>query len=179
MSEHQTDPGGLRGLVLDWWDRAGLADDLGRIVVVVVLALGAGVAFNVLYIWPRQRATAATNQGESQATTISMADAYRLAGRGEALLVDTQEPEFYREEHIEGAVNLPGAEFEEYYPDFAEKVSQDRTLILYCEPGCTSKQGVAQELLDRSTRICRLWMRASRNGKQRATRWCEVARLHK
>jgi len=156
LTEHQTDPGGLRGLILDWWDRAGLADDLVQIVVVVVLALGVGMAFNVFYIWPRERATAATSQGQPEATTISMEEAYRLARRGEALLVDTQEPEFYREEHIEGAVNLPGAEFEEYYPDFAKRISEDRTLILYCEPGCMSKEGVAQELLDRKYQDIRI-----------------------
>ena len=131
-------------MLRDWWQRADPITDLTRIVVIVVAALAAALLFNTLYLTPQQRAHGPT---ATQLPTIALAEAYELAARGEALIVDAEAPATYRREHIAGAVNLPYGELDAYYPDFARQIAKEQPLILYCEPGCMSKDLVAEKLV--------------------------------
>ena len=90
---------------------------------------------------------------------MSMAETYRLATSGEALVVGAEDPKWFEEQHIAGAVNLPDNEdgdFEQHWTSFTAEVPHDRTLIIYCEPGCMSKEGVAEQLLKLGYRDVRL-----------------------
>ncbi len=159
LNGQQPRPYGWRTLIVDWWQRADVGTDIQRIAALVLLALGVGLLFNVCRIWPQERRIAVIPQAQPEARSISMAEAYRLATSGEALVVCAEEPEWYEEQHIAGAVNLPDNEdgdFEQYWTDFTGKVPQDQILILYCEPGCMSKEGVAEQLLDLGYRDVRL-----------------------
>ena len=159
LNGQQPHPYRWRTLIADSWQRADVVTDLQRIATLALLALGIGMLFNVCYIWPQERRIAVIPQAQPAARAISMAEAYRLATSGEALVVDANDPDWYEEQHIAGAVNLPDneeAEFEQYWMDFAAKVPQDQSLILYCEPGCMSKEGVAEQLLTLGYRDVRL-----------------------
>ena len=143
MSKQASHSNSLSLLIADCWRRAEVPADIRRIAILALLSLGVGLLFNTVLMEP-----AASGQPDKPVgfNTVTMRQAYQLSDHGEALLVDTQEPEFYQEQHIKGARNLPGIEFDEYYPAFAAKVSQNQSLILYCELGCMSKDGVAEEL---------------------------------
>jgi len=138
----------LSATITHWLRQADIGTDLNRITVVVLLAIGAGLIFNTVFIWPgHQRASVEDQPGAIN--KITMERAYQLSQQQKAIIVDTQEPEVYVEEHIAGATNLPFGEFEAYYPNFAAQVKTTETLILYCEPGCLSKEVVADELIAR------------------------------
>ena len=107
--------------------------------------MGIGLIFNAVFIWPGHQEPSVQDQ-PSAINNITMGRAYQLAQQQEALIVDTQEAEVYAQEHIASAINLPFGEFEAYYPNFAAQVKTTETLILYCEPGCLSKEAVADEL---------------------------------
>jgi len=148
LNEDQNRNNNLSATITHWLRQVDLVADLSRIVVVVLLALGAGLIFNAIFIWPRQPVASVEDQ-PSVSNKITMERAYQLTQQHEAFIIDTQEPEVYAQEHIAGAINLPFGEFETYYPDFAAQVETTQRLILYCEPGCLSKEVVADELIAR------------------------------
>ncbi len=148
LNKDQNRNNNLTTTITQWLRQADLVADIGRIVAVVLLALGLGLIYNAVFIWPVQQNAPVADQS-STINKITMRRAYQLAQQHEAIIVDTQEPEVYAQEHIAGAMNLPFGEFEAYYPDFATQVKTTETLILYCEPGCMSKDVVADELIAR------------------------------
>ena len=62
------------------------------------------------------------------------------------MIVDTRGPYSYTHRHIAGALNLPMAKFDSYYPDFASQVDNNQTVILYCDAGCDAKKTIAERL---------------------------------
>jgi len=138
-------------MIADSWHRADIGTDFSRIVLLVLLALGLGLIYNVAFIWPN-RPPAAPGQVSEDVSEIAMEQAYQLAQDQQAVIVDTREPADYAYEHIAGALTLPSIEFDSYYPDFARQVAQDQTVILYCARGCDSKRTVAEQLRKRGYR---------------------------
>lgn len=61
------------------------------------------------------------------------ADAHRLVEDGEAVLVDTRHPRFYREAHAAGAISVPFEEIRRS-PDHPalRSMPEGQTIILYC-----------------------------------------------
>jgi len=55
-----------------------------------------------------------------------------LVNNPEVLVIDTRDEPDFRKQHIPGAVSLPYHGFNQRYPQFAESVSKDRQLLLYC-----------------------------------------------
>ncbi len=126
-------------------------------MLVALVAGGIGLLFNVFIILP----TAPQPSAEAEqpvAQKIAMTEAYQMVTSGQALIVDTRETQWYEEAHIADALNLPGVQFDQYYPQFAAEVSTEQALILYCEPGCMSKDLAFDELLARGHR--HIWLMA-------------------
>ncbi len=140
--------------IADWWQRADLVRDIGRALLVALVAGAIGLLFNVFVIWPRAHSAADAEQPVAE--KISMTEAYQMTTSGEALMVDAEDPEWHQEAHIAGAINLPGVDFEQYYPQLASQLAAAQTVIVYCEPGCMSKDIAADELLARGHRDVRL-----------------------
>jgi rhodanese-related sulfurtransferase len=64
---------------------------------------------------------------------IAPADARRLVEDGEAVLVDTRDPQFYRDAHAAGAISVP-FEVIRRSPDHPalRSVPEGQTIVLYC-----------------------------------------------
>jgi len=69
------------------------------------------------------------------------AEAKRLVSEG-ALLVDVRTPSEFREEHVDGALNIPLQELSDRLSELGEKST---VLVLYCRSGARS--GSARRLL--------------------------------
>jgi len=55
-----------------------------------------------------------------------------LVNNPEVLVIDTRDEPDFRKQHIPRAVSLPYHGFNQRYPQFAESVSKDKPLLLYC-----------------------------------------------
>ena len=64
---------------------------------------------------------------------IAPADAHRLVEDGEAVLVDTRHPRFYRDAHASGAISVPFEEIRRS-PDHPalRSMPEGQTIVLYC-----------------------------------------------
>jgi rhodanese-related sulfurtransferase len=64
---------------------------------------------------------------------IAPADAHRLVEGGEAVLVDTRHPWFYRDAHAAGAISVPFEAIRRSPDDPAlRSVPEGQTIVLYC-----------------------------------------------
>ena len=68
------------------------------------------------------------NHSEDEAARISLEDAKKAFDAGDAVFIDTRGADSYNAEHIEGAINIPAAEFETRY----KEVPKDKKIIAYC-----------------------------------------------
>ncbi len=64
---------------------------------------------------------------------ISVKDAERLWGLGEAVFLDARTPDLYEAGHIPGAHNLPTQEFETYFVKLQGIIGRDDTMVAYCD----------------------------------------------
>ena len=64
---------------------------------------------------------------------VAPADAHRLVEDGEAVLVDTRHPRFYRDAHAAGAISVPFEEIRRS-PDqpALRSMPEGQTIVLYC-----------------------------------------------
>jgi len=51
------------------------------------------------------------------------------------VIIDTREPSEYEMSHVDGAVNIPPAEFMRGVPTALRAVAKDTQIILYCRSG--------------------------------------------
>lgn len=71
---------------------------------------------------------AASNHASDEAPRISLADAKKDFDAGEAVFVDTRGADFYKTEHIKGAINVMVSDFEAKY----KNIPNDKKIIAYC-----------------------------------------------
>ncbi len=148
FDDNQKHPHRRRTVIANWWRQAGIGTDLNRILVLILLALGTGFIFNVVFLWPKQSGFL-SNQTIPKIREITLERAHQLTQHHQAVIVDTRPPGSYARKHIAGALNLSSSHFKTHYPDFAEQVDKNQTVILYCDAGCRTKESVAYRLWDR------------------------------
>lgn len=51
------------------------------------------------------------------------------------IIIDTREPNEYQMSHVDGAVNIPPAEFMQGVPTTLRDVAKDTQIVLYCRTG--------------------------------------------
>ena len=134
--------------ITGWWRQADVGTDLNRIFVLILLALGTGFIFNTVFLWSKQPA-APTDEPPANFDEITVEHAYQLAQKQQAVIVDARAEKSYSDKHIAGAMSLPSAYFDRYYPDFAIEVSNDQTVIVYCAAGCGTKEAVGRKLWEK------------------------------
>ena len=79
---------------------------------------------------------------------VDAQEAMRLVDNPRVLVVDTCDTRDFSRQHIPGAISLPYHGFDEHYRTFAESVSKDRPLLLYCYgTGCGLAGRVAKRLI--------------------------------
>jgi len=84
------------------------------------------------------------NEEERLYQTITAAEALRMMeGAQEFIILDVRSPEEFQEEHIEGALLIPGNELATRAP--SELPDKDALIFVYCRAG--SRSAVAADLL--------------------------------
>lgn len=71
---------------------------------------------------------AQTQTPDDGAPRITLADAKADYDAGSAVIVDSRPADFYKVEHIKGAINVPLAEFEVEY----KNIPTNKKIIVYC-----------------------------------------------
>jgi len=80
---------------------------------------------------------------------IDMDDIVEEISTGNLIIIDLRDSEDFNESHAVGTINLPYYEFEEFYPDFAEQISEDQSVFILCEGMlCGMSARVAKKLMD-------------------------------
>ena len=72
--------------------------------------------------------TTSESTEDKKANRISLADAKKAFDAGEAVFVDTRGANFFENEHVKGAINVPSSEFDANY----KNVPKDKKIITYC-----------------------------------------------
>ncbi|MFI5352065.1 MAG: rhodanese-like domain-containing protein [Candidatus Binatales bacterium] len=139
--------------------------DLGRVVLVGLLALVAGQILNrfrshplpIVYQSPEQRLAAELTKlinappfQASDLQTIGLSEFRPIVDGSSALIVDARSAPFYELGHVPGAINLARDDFAHDYQALSKKLqtSRDRPTIVYCSGGeCHDSKLVASALL--------------------------------
>lgn len=75
-------------------------------------------------------------------TDLKYEEAMDIYKRNDAMLIDVRMPEEFRENHIEGAINIPIYEMDNLKDEIIDK---DKVILIYCQTGKRSK--IAKEIL--------------------------------
>lgn len=75
-------------------------------------------------------------------TDLQYDEAMEIYKRENAILIDVRMPDEYREKHIEGAINIPIYEIDNFKNEIIDK---DKVILLYCKTGKRSK--IVKEIL--------------------------------
>ena len=79
---------------------------------------------------------------------VSFRQAKEAYERGGALFVDARDPDFYNQEHIPGAINLPVGDYELVFPELQEELMAASRVITYCDNvGCDTSAELCEKLL--------------------------------
>lgn len=79
--------------------------------------------------------------------TYDLQQAYELHQQGKILFVDARPPGEYRELHIEGAINLPVEQIDNFDTSNLKKLDPERIIIVYCaHEDCHASLQVAELL---------------------------------
>ena len=73
-------------------------------------------------------AAADDHHDEDNAPRITLADAKKAFDAGEAVFIDTRDPNNFKQEHIKGAMNVTTAMLASQY----ESIPKDKKIIAYC-----------------------------------------------
>lgn len=75
-------------------------------------------------------------------TDFKYEEAIEIYKREDAIIIDVRTPEEYKENHIEGAINIPMYEIDNLKNEIIDK---DTIILLYCKTGKRSK--IVKEIL--------------------------------
>jgi rhodanese-related sulfurtransferase len=79
---------------------------------------------------------------------VSLAEAVRAYGRGEAVFVDARPAAFFRLGHIPGALSLPLDDFDRVFPLLKKQLLSAPQIIAYCDgASCETSMGLTGKLL--------------------------------
>ncbi len=69
----------------------------------------------------------------SEDAVISIEEARALFLTGGAIFLDARSPEDFQAGHIQGALNLPAQNFDEFFPVVLPEITPDSLIITYCD----------------------------------------------
>jgi len=108
---------------------------------IAILAMAAVLAFTVNHFrkdrlplvgdWSPKGELRALKTSEDAIVSIEEARALFLTGG--AIFFDARSPEDYQAGHIQGALNLPAQNFDEFYPGLLPEITPDSLIITYCD----------------------------------------------
>ncbi len=104
------------------------------IIVMLILITGCGKTNKV---------NNEVKEAKGTISNVTCDKAMELQGDG-AIIVDVREPEEYKEEHLDEAINIPYTEITDKISEYADK---DTKIIVYCKSGVRSNKA-ATSLID-------------------------------
>ena len=135
--------------------REEMLQTVWRATLLVALSVCVGITFNTLrpkgvslFGWqPENAPTDTAGAGGDGIPSIGVDAAALHHKNGTALFVDARPEASFQKGHIQGAVNLPDARFDEMFESFFTAVEPDRLIITYCDgPGCPLARHLAEKL---------------------------------
>jgi rhodanese-related sulfurtransferase len=142
-----------------------LALDFSGVVVVAIVAAGAGVAWNrlhgpaipLVYQTPAQRLDVQLTElikappfKVTNLQTIGIRQFQALVQDKGAVILDARAAPFYQQGHVPGALNLARDDFAREYQSLSSRLKpdRDRLIVVYCSGGeCHDSKLVASALL--------------------------------
>jgi len=121
---------------------------------ILAIALGMGLISNALRPDSLQMvgdwsAEARTTTATREHLVISLSEAAKLFTEKAAVFIDARSDEDFRKGHIQGAKNLPWQDVEQRFFEMPEDISQNMTIIAYCDgETCKLSHDLALFLLD-------------------------------
>lgn len=126
----------------------------GAFIVILLLAMGAGLLFN--HFMPQGIGFLPPETADPLWAPASVRVGLTLHGQG-ALFVDARDPGSYKQAHIRGAVNLNSQEWDMLYPLLKEQIMAAGQVVVYGRSRSRfPAAGVAQRL--RRQGVERVWV---------------------
>ncbi len=117
--------------------------------LIVLIAAVAALTVNALRSQGRLPLTSARPPAAGDDLRISLDQARELFRRGTAIFVDARPRRDYLQGHIRGALSLPWQEVDERIADVADRLTDERVIITYCDgERCTLSHHLARYLVD-------------------------------
>jgi putative oxidoreductase len=117
-------------------------------IIIVVVAMALGLLVNFIRItafksglaWDTKWADNRKISGEIEIppsyqpgdSLLSLNDAYNLYAKGNAIFLDSREPEDYRGGHIRGAINFPFEQWDSYWDKIKPMLDPQKEIVAYC-----------------------------------------------
>ncbi|MGE0087281.1 MAG: rhodanese-like domain-containing protein [Desulfococcaceae bacterium] len=80
---------------------------------------------------------------------VSPEEVKNLFDAGQVLFLDARSGADYESGHIQGALNLPWQEFDDYFDRIMHQLPEDRTIVTYCEgETCELSKDLARALIE-------------------------------
>jgi len=111
---------------------------LWQISGILVLSIVLGLVSNSLRIQHLPIIGDWSNEGRlltesSDTLAIPLSGAIKLFKQKTAIFIDARDEELFEEGHIQGAVNLPWHDVDNYFMDFAKDIRPTDRIITYCD----------------------------------------------
>ncbi len=127
---------------------------LWQIPSILAIALGMGFISNALRHDSLQMvgnwsAEARITTAAGEPLIIPLSEAAKLFAEKAAVFIDARSDEDFRKGHIQGAKSLPLQDVDQRFIEIAEDISEDMTIISYCDgETCKLSHGLALFLID-------------------------------
>ena len=109
-----------------------------RIIVILLCSLVVTIIVNSMHpaelpllLAEGQRPGIPKGAWEARLRYVGLGNVVDEITAGRLILVDLRDSEDFDESHAVGAINLPYHEFDDVYPDFADKVSAEQHLVIF------------------------------------------------
>ena len=101
---------------------------------VVILIVGAALGFAVNSFSKNPLSLKYQHPKEPQWKTVTLAQVKQYAAEGTAIFIDARDPNEFEAGHLPEAINLPSAQFGDYYVKEGDKLPREEIpLIIYCQ----------------------------------------------
>ena len=109
-----------------------------RIIVILLSSLVVTIIVNSMHpaelplmLAEGQRPGIPKGAWEARLRYVSLGDVVDEITAGQAILIDLRDAEDFSKSHAPGSINLPYHEFDDFLPDFEEKVSTEQRLFIF------------------------------------------------
>lgn len=118
--------------------------------LIIGISCCVGIVFNFFWVnkVPFITPSKAELYAKKEIHTITLEETKEKLDQGGVTFVDAREAGDYEQKHIKGALSLPVAHFELYYPKLKKLLPKDAEIVVYCAgEECGASLHLAEELI--------------------------------